>query len=162
LTNQRETTVLWERASGKPLHNAIVWQDRRTADICGTLKDRGLEPRIIDRTGLVIDPYFSATKLKWLLELIPDARARAERGELVFGTIDSWLIFRLTAGRVHATDATNASRTMLCNLRSLSWDEELLSLFEIPRALLPEIRDSAGDFGETRPDVLGASIPIRG
>lgn len=162
LTNQRETTVLWERSTGKPLHNAIVWQDRRTADACAALKERGLEPRIIERTGLVIDPYFSATKLQWLLDRVPDARARAEHGELAFGTIDSWLIFRLTGGRVHATDVTNASRTMLCNLRTLSWDAELLSLFEIPRAVLPEIRDSAGDFGQTRADVLGVPIAIRG
>lgn len=162
LTNQRETTVLWERATGKALHNAIVWQDRRTAGICGVLKERGLEPRIIERTGLVIDPYFSATKLQWLLDHLPDARTRAERGELAFGTIDSWLIFRLTGGHTHATDVTNASRTMLFNLHTLDWDEELLSLFHIPPALLPKIRDSAGDFGETGAHVLGAAIPIRG
>ncbi|HLY07208.1 MAG TPA: glycerol kinase GlpK [Rhizomicrobium sp.] len=162
LTNQRETTVLWERATGRPLHNAIVWQDRRTADACAALKQRGLEPRIIERTGLVIDPYFSATKLQWLLDHVPDARVRAGRGELAFGTIDSWLVFRLTGGRVHATDVTNASRTMLCNLHTLEWDEDLLSLFHIPRAVLPEIRDTAGDFGDTVSDVLGAAIPIRG
>jgi glycerol kinase len=162
LTNQRETTVLWDRTTGKALHNAIVWQDRRTADACATLKERGLEPRIIERTGLVIDPYFSATKLQWLLDHIPQARARAERGDLAFGTIDSWLIHRFTAGRVHATDATNASRTMLFNLHTLDWDEELLSLFNIPRALLPEIRDSAGDFGETIADMLGGPVAIRG
>jgi glycerol kinase len=162
LTNQRETTVLWERASGKALHNAIGWQDRRTANRCSALKERGLEPRIIERTGLVIDPYFSATKLQWLLDHVPHARARAERGDLAFGTIDSWLIFRLTGGRLHATDMTNASRTMLFNLHTLDWDEELLSLFSIPRALLPEIRDSAGDFGETVADVLGAPVAIRG
>jgi glycerol kinase len=162
LTNQRETTVLWERATGRALRNAIVWQDRRTADACGALKARGLEPRIIERTGLVIDPYFSATKLQWLLDHIPEARVRAERGELAFGTIDSWLIYRLTGGRVHATDVTNVSRTMLFNLHTLDWDEELLSMFQIPRALLPEIRDSAGDFGEALSDVLGAAVPIRG
>jgi len=162
LTNQRETTVLWERATGKALHNAIVWQDRRTATVCSTLKDRGLEPRIIERTGLVIDPYFSATKLQWLLDHVPQARVRAERGGLAFGTIDSWLIFRLTGGRVHATDVTNASRTMLFNLHTLDWDDELLSLFQIPRSLLPEIRDSADGFGETGADVLGAPVAIRG
>jgi glycerol kinase len=162
LTNQRETTVLWERATSNALHNAIVWQDRRTADACQSLKERGFEPFIATRTGLVIDPYFSATKLEWLVDNIPGARLRADRGELAFGTIDSWLIFRLTGGRVHATDVTNASRTMLFNLHTLAWDEELLSLFRIPRALLPEIRDSAGDFGETIADVLGAPVAIRG
>jgi glycerol kinase len=162
LTNQRETTVLWERATGKALHNAIVWQDRRTATACSTLKDRGLEPRIIERTGLVIDPYFSATKLQWLLDHVPKARVRAERGGLAFGTIDSWLIFRLTGGRIHATDVTNASRTMLFNLHTLDWDDELLSLFQIPRTLLPEIRDSADGFGETGADMLGAPVAIRG
>src|SRR5579871_1932550 len=162
LTNQRETTVLWARATGEALHNAIVWQDRRTAGICDTLNERGLAPRVTERTGLIIDPYFSATKLQWLLDHIPGARARAERGELAFGTIDSWLIYRLTGGRVHATDATNASRTMLCNLHTLEWDEELLSLFRIPHSLLPEIRDSASDFGKTCSDVLGAMVPIRG
>jgi glycerol kinase len=162
LTNQRETIVLWERATGNALHNAIVWQDRRTADACESLKDHGFEPFIATRTGLVIDPYFSATKLQWLLDDIPGARVRAERGELAFGTIDSWLIFRLTGGRVHATDITNASRTMLFNLHTLAWDEELLSLFSIPRALLPEVRASAGDFGETIVAVLGAPIAIRG
>jgi glycerol kinase len=162
LTNQRETTVVWERASGRPLHNAIVWQDRRTADACESLKDRGFESFITMRTGLVIDPYFSATKLEWLLDNIPGARLRAERGELACGTIDSWLIFRLTGGRVHATDVTNASRTMLCNLHTLQWDEELLSLFRIPPVLLPEIRNSAGDFGKTIAGALGAPVAIRG
>jgi glycerol kinase len=162
LTNQRETTILWDRSTGRALHNAIVWQDRRTSDLCGGLKDRGLEARIAERTGLVIDPYFSATKLQWLLDHVPEARARAEQGALAFGTIDSWLIFRLTGGRVHATDVTNASRTMLFNLHTLRWDDELLSLFRIPRALLPDVRDSAGDFGETVADVLGAPVAIRG
>jgi glycerol kinase len=162
LTNQRETTVLWERATGKALHNAIVWQDRRTADVCSAMKERGFEPRIIERTGLVIDPYFSATKLQWLLDHIPDARARAERGELAFGTVDSWLVFRLTGGRVHATDVTNASRTMLFNLHTLTWDDELLSLFQIPRPIMPDIRDSTGDFGETLAQIFGAPVAIRG
>src|SRR5205085_11155545 len=162
LTNQRETTILWERATGNAVHNAIVWQDRRTADACAALKKRGLEARIIERTGLLIDPYFSATKLQWLLDCIPDAREQAERGDLAFGTIDSWLIFRLTGGRVHATDVTNASRTMLFNLHTLQWDEELLSLFEIPGAVLPEVRDSAAAFGDTAAHLLGAPVPIRG
>ena len=162
LTNQRETTILWERATGKALHNAIVWQDRRTANACAALKKRGLEARISERTGLLIDPYFSATKLQWLLDRIPDAREQAQGGELAFGTVDSWLIFRLTGGRVHATDVTNASRTMLFDLHTLQWDEELLSLFDIPRAVLPDIRDSAGTFGDTYAEVLGASVPIRG
>jgi glycerol kinase len=162
LTNQRETTILWERATGKAVHNAIVWQDRRTADACEALKKRGLEAHIVERTGLLVDPYFSATKLQWLLDCIPDAREQAERGDLAFGTIDSWLIFRLTGGRVHATDVTNASRTMLFNLHTLQWDEELLSLFEIPGAVLPEVRDSAAAFGDTAAHLLGAPVPIRG
>ncbi|MGH6877626.1 MAG: FGGY family carbohydrate kinase, partial [Rhizomicrobium sp.] len=162
IANQRETTILWERASGRPLHNAIVWQDRRTADACHALKERGCEPLVTARTGLVVDPYFSATKLAWLLEHVPDARLRARRSELAFGTIDSWLVFRLTGGQVHATDITNASRTMLFNLRTLEWEQELLDLFDIPRALLPEVRDSAGEFGETDESLLGTRIPIRG
>ncbi len=162
ITNQRETTVLWDRATGAPLHNAIVWQDRRTADRCGALKDAGHEPEVAARTGLLLDPYFSATKAEWLLNHIPGASERAEKAELALGTIDSWLIFKLTGGRVHATDVTNASRTMLLDLRSLAWSEEMLRLFGVPRALLPEVRDSAGDFGTTAEDVLGAAIPIRG
>jgi glycerol kinase len=160
--NQRETAVLWERATGRPLHNAIVWQDRRTADSCRALKERGCEPLVTARTGLVIDPYFSATKLAWLLDHVPGARLRAGRGELAFGTIDSWLVFRLTGGLVHATDVTNASRTMLLDLGSLSWSEEMLALFDVPRSLLPELRDSAADFGETTESLLGAPVPIRG
>jgi len=162
ITNQRETTVLWERRSGEPLHNAIVWQDRRTADRCRVLKTAGHEPTVSAHTGLLLDPYFSATKLEWLLDHIPGSRARAARGELAFGTIDAWLIWRLTGGAVHATDVTNASRTMLLNLQSLTWDEEMLSLFNIPRALLPQVRDSAGDFGATTQSLFGASIPITG
>ncbi|HEY6579435.1 MAG TPA: glycerol kinase GlpK [Rhizomicrobium sp.] len=162
IANQRETTVLWERASGRALHNAIVWQDRRTADACHALKERGCEPFVTGRTGLVIDPYFSATKLLWLLDHVSDARLRAGRGELAFGTIDSWLVFRLTGGRIHATDVTNASRTMLFNLHTLDWDGELLELFDIPRELLPEIRESAGEFGETGDSLLGRDIGIRG
>lgn len=160
IANQRETTLLWERTSGRPLHNAIVWQDRRTADRCHALVSRGEEAGVTARTGLVIDPYFSATKLEWLLDNVPDARRRA--GELAFGTIDSWLLFRLTGGQVHATDVTNASRTMLFNLAARAWDENLLALFCVPREVLPEIRDSADDFGETMRDLFGARIPIRG
>jgi glycerol kinase len=162
ITNQRETTVLWDRATGAPLHNAIVWQDRRTADRCRRLKDEGREAEVAARTGLLLDPYFSATKLEWLLDHIPGSRERAERGELAFGTIDSWLIWKLTGGRVHATDVTNAARTMLLDLRSLSWSEDMLRLFHIPPALLPELRASAGDFGATAREILGAPIPIRG
>lgn len=162
ITNQRETAVLWDRATGAPLHNAIVWQDRRTASRCQELKDAGHEPTITRITGLLVDPYFSATKAEWLLDHVSGARSRAEKGELALGTIDSWLIFKLTGGRVHATDVTNACRTMLLDLRTLQWSEEMLRLFNIPRPLLAEVRDSAGDFGETTPELLGATIPIRG
>jgi glycerol kinase len=162
VTNQRETTVLWDRASGRSVHNAIVWQDRRTAQACRALKERGLEPLITARTGLVIDPYFSATKLAWLLDHIEGARERAAQSELAFGTIDAWLIFRLTGGRAHSTDVTNASRTMLMDLDKCAWDEELLGLFGIPPRLMPEIRDCAGEFGLTDDDFLGRRIPITG
>jgi glycerol kinase len=162
ITNQRETTVLWDRRTGQPLHNAIVWQDRRTAERCRALKADGYEPEVTKRTGLLLDPYFSATKAQWLFDHVPGARARAETGELALGTIDSWLIYKLTGGRVHATDVTNASRTLLLNLRELAWDDTLLKLFAIPRAVLPEVRDSAGDFGETDKILFGAPIPIMG
>jgi glycerol kinase len=162
ITNQRETTVLWDRATGAPLHNAIVWQDRRTAERCRVLKEAGLESETTARTGLLADPYFSATKLEWMLDHLPGSRERAAKGELAFGTIDSWLIFKLTGGRVHATDVTNASRTMLLDLTSLAWSEEMLQLFKVPRACLPEVRDSAGDFGTADEALLGAAIPIRG
>ena len=162
ITNQRETIVLWDRATGAPLHPALVWQDRRTADACARLREAGHEPRVQELTGLRLDPYFSATKLAWLLDQVPDARARAARGELAAGTIDSWLIYRLTQGAVHATDATNASRTLLCGLESAAWENELLALFQIPRALLPEIRDSVDDYGEVAAEHFGAAIPIRG
>ncbi len=152
--------MLWERGSGKPVHHAIVWQDRRTAERCRALKEQGREPMVIERTGLLIDPYFSATKLEWLLANVPGAATRAQKGELAFGTIDSWLIYRLTNGRVHATDVTNASRTMLLNIKTLAWDDEMLRLFGIPRAVLPEVRESVGDFGAT--DILGAPIAILG
>ena len=162
ITNQRETTLLWERATGRPVANAIVWQDRRTAPICEALKAQGLEPVVRARTGLVLDPYFSGTKLRWLLEQHPTLKARALAGELAFGTVDSWLIWNLTGGRVHATDVTNAARTLLFNIHTRSWDPELLEALEIPAALLPEVRPSAGRFGETDPALFGAAIPITG
>jgi len=163
ITNQRETTLLWERKSGKPIHNAIVWQDRRTADLCNELKAQGKEPWIREKTGLVLDAYFSGTKLRWLLENVKGARERAERGELCFGTIDCALLYRLTGGLVHATDVTNASRTLLMDLEKRAWDDELCGLFQAPRAVLPEIKPSAGVFGHTR-GVKGLpdGIPIAG
>jgi glycerol kinase len=162
ITNQRETALLWDRRTGAALHRAIVWQDRRTADACDALRAAGHGEAIAARTGLVIDPYFSATKLAWLLDHVPGARERAARGELAFGTVDTFLLWRLTGGRVHATDATNASRTMLADIRRGAWDDELLALFRIPRAVMPEIRDSAGDFGATLPELFPAPVPIRG
>ena len=162
ITNQRETTILWDRETGKPIHNAIVWQDRRTADHCAALKADGAEPGLTEKTGLLLDPYFSGTKIAWILDQVPGARERAERGELAFGTVDSFLLWRLTGGQVHATDATNASRTMLFNIRTGEWDDELLALLCVPRAVLPEVKDSAADFGVTDPSVIGASIRIAG
>ena len=162
ITNQRETTVVWDRVTGRPLAPAIVWQDRRTASRCEQLRAEGQADMIRARTGLVADPYFSATKLEWLLKRNPEWHIRAAEGEICFGTIDSWLIFRLTGGRVHATDHTNASRTLLYSLDDRSWDPELCSLFGVPQAMLPDVRPSAGDFGRTDPDVLGAEIPIAG
>ena len=162
ITNQRETVVLWDRATGEPVHRAIVWQDRRTAALCKQLRDEGREDWVRSRTGLVLDPYFSATKLAWLLDNVPGLRARAEAGELAAGTIDAWLIWQLTRGKVHATDATNASRTLLYNIDRLDWDDELLALFRVPRALLPEVRPSSGTFGEASPDWFGREIPIGG
>ena len=162
ITNQRETTLLWDRATGRALHRAIVWQDRRTAAACARLVADGAAEMITARTGLLCDPYFSATKLAWLLDNIPGARAAAERGDLAFGTVDSFLLWRLTGGRVHATDATNACRTMLYDIRRGDWDDELLKLFRIPRAVLPIIRDCAAEFGTTDPALLGAAVPIRG
>jgi glycerol kinase len=160
ITNQRETTVVWDRATGKPITNAIVWQDRRTAAACDRLKARGLAPLIRRKTGLVVDAYFSATKLEWILRNVPGAKARARKGELVFGTIDSWLVWNLTAGRCHVTDASNASRTMLFNIHTGDWDEELLRLFKVPRAMLPTVRASSEVYGETH--LLGGTIPIAG
>ena len=162
ITNQRETTLLWDRATGEPIYNAIVWQDRRTADYCNNLKDQGHEAMVSAKTGLLLDPYFSATKIAWLLDNVEGARERAERGELAFGTMDSWLLWNLTEGQSHATDATNASRTMLYNIHQGHWDEELLTLFNIPASLLPDVKDCAADFGNTK--LLGDSsvIPILG
>ncbi|PNU20562.1 glycerol kinase [Geothermobacter hydrogeniphilus] len=162
ITNQRETTLLWERATGRPLHNAIVWQDRRTADYCAELKRQGHEESVSAATGLLLDPYFSASKLHWLLETIPGARHRAEKGELAFGTVDSYLLWRLTGGKVHATDITNASRTLLYNIHKRRWDQQLLTLFDIPAVLLPEVKDCAADFGTTDPAIFGCRLPILG
>ncbi|MEX1080923.1 MAG: glycerol kinase GlpK [Halofilum sp. (in: g-proteobacteria)] len=160
ITNQRETTIVWDRQTGEPIHRAIVWQDRRTAERCGELKAAGHEAEVSARTGLLIDPYFSATKIDWLLNHVDGARAKA--GQLAFGTVDSWLIWNLTGGRVHATDATNAARTMLFNIHTQDWDDELLSLFGVPRTLLPEVLDCADDFGMTDPGGFGRALPIRG
>ena len=162
VTNQRETTLVWDRATGQPIHNAIVWQDRRTAKTCAALKADGAEALVRDKAGLVLDPYFSASKLAYILDAVPGARAKAEAGKLAFGTVDSFLIWRLTGGRVHVTDATNASRTSLYALKTADWDEELLKLFNVPRAVLPDIVDSAGRYGDTDPSVLGRAIPICG
>jgi len=151
ITNQRETTVVWEKDTGRPLHRAIVWQDRRTAEMCDRLKVDGYEKLFTAKTGLLLDPYFSGTKLRWLLDNVEGLRARAEAGEVCFGTIDSWLIYKLTGGRAHVTDATNASRTLLYNIAENCWDDELLKILRIPRALLPEVKDSADDFGTVDP-----------
>jgi len=162
ITNQRETTVVWERSTGRAIHPAIVWQDRRTAEICAGLRGDGAEAMVAARTGLLLDPYFSATKIAWILDHVPDARARAEAGELAFGTVDSFLLWRLTGGAVHATDATNASRTALFDIRRGVWDEELCRLYRVPMALLPEVRDCASDFGTTISDILDGPVAIRG
>lgn len=162
ITNQRETTVVWERRTGKVIHKAIVWQDRRTAEICAGLKTQGHERLFTAKTGLLLDPYFSGTKVSWILDHVKGARERAERGELCFGTIDSFLIWRLTGGRSHVTDATNASRTLLYNIHSGTWDDELLSILRVPRAMLPEVKDCAADFGVCDGRFFGAAIPILG
>ncbi len=162
ITNQRETIILWDRATGAPLHNAIVWQDRRTADLCAALKADGVEPMVQAKTGLLLDPYFSGTKLKWLLDNVPGARDRAARGELAAGTIDSFLLWRLTGGRVHATDWTNAGRTLLYDIHARQWDAELLRLLNIPGSILPDVRPNAHAFGETDPALFGRAIPICG
>ena len=160
ITNQRETTVVWEKDTGNPVCNAIVWQCRRTAATCDRMRSEGLTEKIRQKTGLVIDPYFSATKLQWILDHVDGARQKAEAGELLFGTVDTWLIYKLTGGRVHATDYSNASRTMLFNIHTLDWDDELLALFNIPRAMLPSVHPSAHCFGLTAPSVLGFAVPI--
>lgn len=162
ITNQRETTIVWDRKSGKPVYNAIVWQDRRTADLCAALKQKDLEKSVSARTGLLLDPYFSATKIAWILDNVEGARTRAEKGELAFGTVDCFLLWRLTGGRVHATDATNASRTMLYNIKENRWDDVLLSIFNIPRAMLPEVKDNVCEFGKTDISLLGKSYVIGG
>jgi glycerol kinase len=162
ITNQRETVVIWDRATGNPIHNAIVWQDRRTAAYCAELKAAGHEAMVTERTGLLLDPYFSGTKVKWLLDHIEGARSRAEKGELAFGTVDTFLIWRLTGGKVHATDATNASRTLLYNIGTNQWDDALCALLGVPKALLPEVKDCAADFGIADATLFGAAMPILG
>jgi glycerol kinase len=162
ITNQRETTVVWDRRTGRPIHNAIVWQDRRTAPLCDQLKRDGHSDTVQHKTGLVIDAYFSGSKLRWLLDNVPGARAAAERGELAFGTIDSWLLWKLSGGAIHATDASNASRTMLYNIHTRQWDDELLTVLQIPPCVLPEVRSSSEVYGEAPADLLGGPIPIAG
>ena len=162
ITNQRETTIVWDRATGKAIHNAIVWQDRRCAPICERLRKAGKEKLVAKKTGLLLDPYFSGPKVKWILDHVPGARRRARNGELAFGTVDSWLIWKLTGGKVHATDISNACRTLLFNIETEDWDDDLLELFGVPRAMLPEVKDNADDFGETEPSLFGVAIPIRG
>ena len=162
ITNQRETTVVWDRKSGQPIHNAIVWQDRRTANFCDELRKNGTDKIIQQKTGLVVDAYFSATKVKWILDNVAGARIKAEKGELVFGTIDTWLLWNLTKGNVHATDVSNASRTMLFNIHSLNWDDELLKIFDIPNCILPEVHSSSEVYGETQNILTAHNIPIAG
>ncbi len=162
ITNQRETTLVWDRETGQPIYNAIVWQDRRTAALCNTLKQQGLETFFRDKTGLVIDPYFSGTKIRWLLDTIPGARAKAEAGQLAFGTVDTWLVWKLTQGKQHITDITNASRTLLWNIRTGEWDQELLDVLRIPRQLLPEVRSSSEVYATTATDLLATAVPISG
>ena len=162
ITNQRETTVVWDRKTGQAVHRAIVWQDRRTADICARLKSEGHEAAFSQKTGLLLDPYFSGTKVAWMLDQVPGARKRAEAGELLFGTVDCYLLWRLTGGKVHATDATNASRTLLFNIHTGTWDDDLLKILRVPRSMLPEVKDSSGRFGESTPDLFGGAIAISG
>ena len=162
ITNQRETTLIWDRKTGKPVHRAIVWQDRRTAGMCDQLKARGLEKTFSEKTGLVLDPYFSGTKIAWLLQSDADIARRAKAGELAFGTVDTWLIYNLSAGKAHVTDVSNASRTLLFNIHSLQWDDELLAALDIPKSLLPEVRPSSGALAQTDAQVLGAAVRITG
>ncbi len=162
ITNQRETTIVWDRETGNPIHNAIVWQDRRTSGLCDQLKDQGYVDLFQEKTGLILDAYFSGTKINWLLNNVDGARERAENGELAFGTVDSWLVWRLTGGQQHVTDATNASRTLLYNIHEGAWDDELLDLLDIPRSMLPDVRDSSEVYGKTRVDAIGDNVPIAG
>jgi len=162
VTNQRETVIVWDKQTGQPVHNAIVWQDRRTSGICDMLKTQGLEPLFIEKTGLLLDPYFSGTKLKWLLDRVSGLRQRARNGELLFGTVDTWLIWNLTGGNIHATDATNASRTLLYNSKTGQWDSELCKVLGVPEIMLPTILDCDGDFGSSREDLFGSAIKIGG
>ena len=160
ITNQRETTILWDKKSGKPIYNAIVWQDRRTSDFCKSLVKKGLEETVMNKSGLVIDPYFSATKIKWILDNVPGARSKAENNEICFGTVDSFLLWKLTGGKVHATDSTNASRTSLYNIESLEWDNELLKIFDVPKSLMPVVMDSNSHFGDISKDIINVELPI--
>jgi len=162
ITNQRETTIVWDRTTGQPIHNAIVWQDRRTAEYCDSLKDRGLADLFQEKTGLVIDSYFSGTKVRWILEHVDGARKQAEAGELAFGTVDSWLVWKLTGGRRHITDVSNASRTLMYNIREKRWDDELLDLLDVPRSMLPEVRSSSEVYGKTAGDMFSTPVPVAG
>ncbi|MBR5601232.1 MAG: glycerol kinase, partial [Clostridia bacterium] len=162
ITNQRETTIVWDRHTGKPVYNAIVWQCRRTADYCDALKEQGYSDTVRAKTGLLIDSYFSATKIRWILKNVPGALEKAKNGDLLFGTVDTWLIWMLTGGKVHATDPSNAARTMLYNIHDLCWDEELLELFEIPACMLPKVLPSSGIFGYTKASLFGKEVPIAG
>src|SRR5699024_5868035 len=162
ITNQRETTLLWNRETGEPVYNAIVWQDRRTADYCNEIAEQGFDKTIQEKTGLIIDAYFSASKIHWILENVDGARELAEKGQLAFGTVDSWLIWKLTEGKVHITDVSNASRTMLYNIHDLTWDKELLEIFDIPASLLPEVKSNSEVYAETSPAIIGSAIPIAG
>jgi glycerol kinase len=162
ITNQRETTLVWDRRTGRPIHRAIVWQDRRTADVCARLRAEGGEPLVTAKTGLLLDPYFSGTKIAWVLDNVEGARASAEAGHLAFGTVDTYILWRLSGGRVHATDATNASRTLLYDIHANAWDDELLALLHVPRSMLPEVKDSAAEFGMTEPSLFGRALAVRG
>ncbi len=162
ITNQRETTVVWDKETGEPIYNAIVWQDRRTAKYCDELKEQGHAEAIKEKTGLVLDAYFSATKLKWILDNVDGAREKAEAGKLCFGTVDTWLVWKLTRGKMFITDVSNASRTMLLNIHSLEWDQDLLELFNIPKAILPEVKQSSEVYGETATTLFSTKIPIAG
>ncbi|RLD91594.1 MAG: glycerol kinase, partial [Bacteroidetes bacterium] len=162
ITNQRETTIVWNRETGKPIFNAIVWQDRRTAGFCDKLVEQGLEKRVTEKTGLVIDAYFSGTKVKWILDHVSDARALAKVGKLAFGTVDTWLVWNLTGGKLHITDVSNASRTLMYNIKTLEWDQELLEMLDVPEEILPQVKSSSEVYGHTSKELFGAEIPITG